>query len=153
MKLYISCELIEAESLSRGDYNKLRGWNIPKDENPLDEGYLVRHNSERMSWIPKEEFEKYHFKLESDKDDIEGMVAWEYEEGNEINNFKGKKITSGFSFGYLLGGTYDISDVAENENELKEIEKEQDTISIDIFHALLEFALHGFNYRNGDKEE
>ena len=42
MKNYIGTKRIEAEPMTRGDYNKYRGWTIPADENPEDEGYIVK---------------------------------------------------------------------------------------------------------------
>lgn len=32
--------------MTRGDYNNYRGWTIPKDEDPKDEGYLVKYSNE-----------------------------------------------------------------------------------------------------------
>lgn len=61
MKKYIGIKWIKAEPMTRGDYNKYRGWQIPKDENPADEGYLVIHGGGYESWSPKEVFEQaYH---------------------------------------------------------------------------------------------
>ena len=42
MHKYIGTKLTEAEPMTRGDYNKYRGWTIPRNENPEDEGYLER---------------------------------------------------------------------------------------------------------------
>ena len=44
--------------MTRGDYNIYRGWQIPADENPADEGYLVRHSDVYESWSPKAQFEE-----------------------------------------------------------------------------------------------
>lgn len=43
MKAYIGGKMINAKSMSRGEYNKLRGWAVPVDENPDDAGYLVEY--------------------------------------------------------------------------------------------------------------
>ena len=58
MDKYIGTKLIEAEPMNLGDYNKFKGWDIPKDENPLREGYKVKYSDDYISWSPKEEFEK-----------------------------------------------------------------------------------------------
>ena len=50
--------MIEAEEMNRGDYNKYRGWIIPEDENPTDEGYLVKYSDGYESWSPKKQFEE-----------------------------------------------------------------------------------------------
>lgn len=57
MKKYIGCKLIEAKPMTRGDYNKYRGWTIPADENPMDEGYLLRYPDGYISWSPKKQFD------------------------------------------------------------------------------------------------
>lgn len=38
MKKYIGTKMIEAKPMNRGDYNAYRGWTIPENENPADEG-------------------------------------------------------------------------------------------------------------------
>lgn len=54
---YIGTKRIDAEPMTRGAYNEYRGWTIPADENPADEGYLVRYSDGYESWSPKEVFE------------------------------------------------------------------------------------------------
>lgn len=58
MKKYIGCKMIEAEPTNRGDYNLYRGWTIPDDENPLDDGYLVKYPDGYISWSPSKQFEE-----------------------------------------------------------------------------------------------
>lgn len=58
MKQYIVTEMIEAKPMNRGDYNKYRGWTIPKDENSADEGYLVKYSDGYESWSTKKQFEE-----------------------------------------------------------------------------------------------
>lgn len=48
--------------MTLGDYNKFRGWDIPADEDPAREGYLVEYDGGYKSWSPKEEFEKAYRK-------------------------------------------------------------------------------------------
>ena len=59
MKQYIGTKIIQAEPMNRGEYNNYRGWQIPNNENPEDEGYLVKYEDGYESWSPKEVFEKY----------------------------------------------------------------------------------------------
>lgn len=54
---YIRMHQVEAEPMTRGDYNKFRGWMIPANENPADEGYLVTYPDGYISWCPKAQFE------------------------------------------------------------------------------------------------
>lgn len=62
MKKYIGTKMINAKLMNRGDYNKYRGWEIPVDENPADEGYLVRYQDGYESWSPKDVFEEAYRK-------------------------------------------------------------------------------------------
>ena len=67
MKKYIGVKLVLASEMSRADYNALRGWTVPADENPADEGYLVEYLdggkpnhpdfTGYISWSPKKQFE------------------------------------------------------------------------------------------------
>lgn len=57
MKKYIGTKMIEAKEMNRGDYNKYRGWKIPENENPNDDGYLVKYSDGYESWSPKKQFD------------------------------------------------------------------------------------------------
>ena len=54
---YIRMHQVEAEPMTRGDYNKFRGWTIPANENPADAGYKVTYPDGYVSWCPKAQFE------------------------------------------------------------------------------------------------
>ena len=58
MNAYIGTKLITARPMTRGAYNEYRGWTIPADENPEDEGYLVKYADNYVSWSPKDAFEE-----------------------------------------------------------------------------------------------
>lgn len=49
MKQYIGTKIIKAKPMTRGEYNKLREWEIPENENPADEGYLVEYSDGYIS--------------------------------------------------------------------------------------------------------
>jgi hypothetical protein len=65
---YIGTKAVAAMPMTRLTYNVLRGWKVPADENPHDEGYLVEYldspekNVEGfngyVSWSPAEVFER-----------------------------------------------------------------------------------------------
>ncbi len=67
MKTYIGTKVVNANAMSRAAYNALRGWTVPADENPKDEGYLVEYTDGGqpnhkdfdgyISWSPKAQFE------------------------------------------------------------------------------------------------
>lgn len=54
---YIRMHQVEAEPMTLGDYNNFRGWAIPANENPDDEGYKVTYPDGYVSWCPKAQFE------------------------------------------------------------------------------------------------
>lgn len=58
MKQYIGTKIIKAEAMTRGEYNIKRGWKIPADENPAEEGYIVEYSDGYISWSPKKQFEE-----------------------------------------------------------------------------------------------
>lgn len=67
MKSYIGVKLINALPMTRLEYNKFRGWDLPADENGDDKGYLVEYvnggkanTSEYkgyVSWSPEDVFD------------------------------------------------------------------------------------------------
>ena len=75
MKRYIGTKLINAIPMNRQAYNDLRGWTVPADEDPADDGYLVEYidggkaNTAEfegyVSWSPKDVFERAYRPVES----------------------------------------------------------------------------------------
>lgn len=67
MEKFYGTKQINAKPMTRGDYNQLRGWKLPQDENPADEGFLVEYvdggkpndasSPHYISWSPKDVFE------------------------------------------------------------------------------------------------
>lgn len=53
--------------MTMGDYNTFRGWTILDDENPEDEGYLVKYPDGYISWSPKQIFEKAYLQVDDNK--------------------------------------------------------------------------------------
>lgn len=77
MKQYIGTKEVKATPMNRGDYNALRGWQVPENENPADDGYLVVYpNGESnvdgfngyVSWLPKKQFEEAYQVADTFKD-------------------------------------------------------------------------------------
>lgn len=69
MNKYIGTKELMATSMTRGEYNEYRGWEVPVNECKADEGYLVEYldspndtchpnHTNYISWSPKEVFEK-----------------------------------------------------------------------------------------------
>lgn len=67
-RTYIGTKVVKGTPMTRGDYNKLRGWTMPAGENPADAGYLVEYMDggaanhpdyeHYISWSPADVFEK-----------------------------------------------------------------------------------------------
>ena len=76
MKQFIGTKLISAKPMTREAYNKYRGWDLPKDEDGKDKGYLVEYpfseNSEPnhkdhvgyISWSPEAVFHEHYKAME-----------------------------------------------------------------------------------------
>lgn len=63
MKKYIGTKLVEAKEMNLGDYNNYKGWTIPDNENPLEEGYLVKYSDNYTSWSPKKVFKNSYLEV------------------------------------------------------------------------------------------
>lgn len=57
LQTYIGIKTIDATPMTVGDYNKLREWQLPDNEDPNKEGYLVTYPDGHVSWSPKQTFE------------------------------------------------------------------------------------------------
>ena len=67
-KTYEGTKRVHACPMTRGEYNAYRGWEVPADENPADDGYLVEYldggksnhpdHAGYISWSPKDVFER-----------------------------------------------------------------------------------------------
>lgn len=57
VKKYIGTKLIKAQPATLGEYNKFKGWQMPTDEDPNTEGFLVKYSDDYISWSPKQAFE------------------------------------------------------------------------------------------------
>lgn len=58
MKTYIGTKSLEAEPMMLGEYNIYKKWNIPADEDPYKEGYLVKYEDGHESWSPFKTFQE-----------------------------------------------------------------------------------------------
>lgn len=53
----IGIKELEAIPMTRGEYNLVRGWTIPENEDPDDGGYIVRYQDGYISWSPEMQFD------------------------------------------------------------------------------------------------
>lgn len=72
MQTYVGTKILDAMPMTRQQYNNMRGWATPADENGADEGYLVEYPDSKpnlfgfagyVSWSPKAEFERSYAAL------------------------------------------------------------------------------------------
>jgi len=56
-ELFIGTKEIQAISMTRGEYNMIRGWDLPEDEDGADGGYIVRYQNGYVSWTPEFDFD------------------------------------------------------------------------------------------------
>lgn len=79
--------MVLAKPMTRGEYNKLRGWELPENENPSDLGYLVEYpNSPAegmpdgfenyISWSPKEVFEEGYLETVDEEQKENGIIRY-----------------------------------------------------------------------------
>jgi hypothetical protein len=67
-KFYTCHKRVKARPMKRGEYNNLRGWEVPKNEDPQDDGYFIEYLDggepnhpafpNYISWSPKDVFER-----------------------------------------------------------------------------------------------
>lgn len=49
----IGTKELDVIPMTRGEYNQVRGWDIPADEDPNDPGCIVRYPDGYVSWSPR----------------------------------------------------------------------------------------------------
>lgn len=57
MKKYIRCNTVEAEPMTRGEYDKAHGRPTPQFEDPAEAGYRVAYPCGYEVWVQKTQFE------------------------------------------------------------------------------------------------
>lgn len=60
MKTYVGKVKLQAKQMTRLEYNNYRNWKVPENENPNDDGYLIKYESGQVTWLIKSEFEKVY---------------------------------------------------------------------------------------------
>lgn len=66
MKQYIGTKIISAKPMTKGDFNKYKGYENPKS--PDTKGYMVVYPDGYESWSPAEVFEKAYLLLDVNTD-------------------------------------------------------------------------------------
>ena len=86
--------------MTRGEYNEYRGWQIPENEDPSEQGYLVEYvdggkpNDERhtgyISWSPRDVFEKSYHQSQTPQDRVRLEQRELYTRLDALENFLDK---------------------------------------------------------------
>lgn len=73
---HVGTKYLTAWSMTRGEYNKYRGWTMPEGENPDDPGFLVEYDKGGdpnhadhkgyISWSPRNVFEENYHPVEEE---------------------------------------------------------------------------------------
>ena len=78
MSNFIGVKLVDAEPITLGAYNALRGWGLPTDENYDEPGYFIKHPDDYVTWCPKKTFERDHMPIAKGntvtKEDVDAMI-------------------------------------------------------------------------------
>ncbi|MGB3465670.1 MAG: hypothetical protein WBA74_10380 [Cyclobacteriaceae bacterium] len=102
MKRYVGVKLINAKPMTRLEYNNFRGWDLPKDENGSDKGFIVEYvdggkaNTKEyegyISWSPEDVFNNSYFivpdygvnySIKDNYEDYQKRVCEEYSQLND----------------------------------------------------------------------
>jgi hypothetical protein len=112
---YIGTKSVLATTMTRGEYNEYRGWTIPENEDPSEQGYLVEYvdggkpNDERhagyISWSPRDVFEKSYHRSQTPQDRVHLEQCELNEKLDTLKNFldKGQPNFIDDNQWYLLG--------------------------------------------------
>ena len=127
MSHYTGTKTIRAVSMTRGEYNKLRGWEVPSNEDPKDEGYLVEYldggasNTTEfegyISWSPKGVFEQAYHLVDTPKQcigyELEGTIRKIRELSSLLHNKDWVKEQSNDHLGICLRQLLVLEEYAE----------------------------------------
>ena len=62
--IYKSNAKIKAKPMTRLEYNNLRNWDLPSNEDGSDDGFCcVNIDDNHMNWFPKKQFERQFSKV------------------------------------------------------------------------------------------
>ena len=97
---FIGTKSVLATTMTRGEYNEYRGWTIPENEDPTEQGYLVEYvdggkpNDDRhkgyISWSPREVFEQSYHQAQTPQDRVRLEQRDLYDKLDKLENFLDK---------------------------------------------------------------
>ena len=97
---FIGTKSVLATTMTRGEYNEYRGWIIPENEDPTEQGYLVEYvdggkpNDDRhkgyISWSPRDVFEQSYHQAQTPQDRVRLEQRDLYDKLDKLENFLDK---------------------------------------------------------------
>ena len=97
---FIGTKSVLATTMTRGEYNAYRGWTIPENEDPTEQGYLVEYvdggkpNDDRhkgyISWSPRDVFEQSYHQAQTPQDRVRLEQRDLYDKLDKLENFLDK---------------------------------------------------------------
>ena len=91
---------VSAMAMTRQEYNEYRGWTIPENEDPTEQGYLVEYvdggkpNDDRhkgyISWSPRDVFEQSYHQAQTPQDRVRLEQRDLYDKLDKLENFLDK---------------------------------------------------------------
>ena len=97
---FIGTKSVLATTMTRGEYNEYRGWTIPENEDPTEQGYLVEYvdggkpNDDRhkgyISWSPRDVFEQSYHQAQTPQDRVRLEQRDLYDKLDKLKNFLDK---------------------------------------------------------------
>ena len=97
---FIGTKSVLATTMTRGEYNEYRGWTIPENEDPTEQGYLVEYvdggkpNDDRhkgyISWSPRDVFEQSYHQAQTPQDRVRLEQRDLYDKLDKLENLLDK---------------------------------------------------------------
>lgn len=97
---FIGTKSVLSTTMTRGEYNEYRGWTIPENEDPTEQGYLVEYvdggkpNDDRhkgyISWSPRDVFEQSYHQAQTPQDRVRLEQRDLYDKLDKLENFLDK---------------------------------------------------------------
>lgn len=83
MDPFIQVRKLQAKTMTRKEYNDMRGWPALPNENPEDPGYYTADTKGHFSWFPKDIYESQNLPIAGKdnticQEDVDNMIAYTY---------------------------------------------------------------------------
>lgn len=140
MKQYAGVKVLGAEPMTRAEYNVLRQWELPADENGEDKGYLVEYQNGSnsnvngykgyISWSPKKQFEDA-YNLFSDDTIGAKRVALRFNPSNDTKVDKIKLLSA-----MLINEIQSVVEPQERSEAARQVNKAITDIEVGCMHGV-----------------